>query len=367
MGKVVKRIVLTGGPCAGKSSSLDLIHNYLVSKGYIVYIVQESATELINSGIKPFGNNKLELLKFQEIILKYQLYKEGLVDFVSENCEIDKDIVIVYDRGIIDNKAYIGQRDFDSLLNKYNLNELDILDKYDLVIHLETAAKGNDYTKENNKARSESELEAIELDTKTYDAWKLHKNLVRVKCYDKFEDKQSRILEICENAFSKNSKKQFKYIVDEKNCNFEKILDTSSCVNITQYYLEFNDNYEHRVRVVKYRDCIKCFYTVQRKCENGVSYVVYDNLIDVNTYNLFINTKNVKNKVCKTRYYFTYNEVKFHLDMFLDGKIILESTDNNFGQFPFEIISDVTMDSNYLNVNFGNEVKQLKNTLHMEV
>ena len=76
MGKVVKRIVLTGGPCAGKSSSLDLIQDYLVNKGYVVYTVQESATELINSGIKPFGSNKLDLLKFQDVILKYQLDNE---------------------------------------------------------------------------------------------------------------------------------------------------------------------------------------------------------------------------------------------------------------------------------------------------
>lgn len=165
--------------------------------------------------------------------MKYQLEKEKLVDFVAKNNETDKDIVIIYDRVIIDNKAYIGQSAFDSLLNKYNLNELEILDKYDLVLHLETAAKSHVYTKENNKARSESETVAIELDIKTYDAWKLHKNLVSVKCYDEFEDKQNRILEICDNIFSKNSRKQFKYILDEKECNFERFLDVSNCVNIS--------------------------------------------------------------------------------------------------------------------------------------
>lgn len=367
MGKVVKRIVLTGGPCAGKSSSLDLIQDYLVNKGYVVYTVQESATELINSGIKPFGNNKLDLLKFQEVILKYQLDKEQLIEYVAKNYETDKDIVIIYDRSVIDNKAYIGQNAFDNLLSKYNLKELELLDKYDLVIHLETAAKRHAYTTENNKARSESELEAIELDTKTYDAWKLHKNLVRVKCYEKFEDKQSRILEICENTFSKNSRKQFKYILDEKKCNFNSLLNTSNCVDITQYYLEFNDKYEHRLRVVKYKDYIKYFYTVQNKCENGISYVIYDNLIDENIYNMLINTKTIKNKVNKTRYYFTYNEVKFHLDIFEDGKIILESTDDNFEQTSFQIIDDVTADVNYLNVNFISQIKQLKNTLPYEV
>lgn len=359
MGKIVKRIVLTGGPCAGKSSSLNLIQKYLINKGYLVYIVQESATELINSGIKPFGDNKLDLFKFQEVILEYQLDKEKLIEYVAKNYETDKDIVIIYDRGVIDNKAYIGQNAFDNLLNKHNLNELEILDKYDLVIHLETAAKSNAYTKENNKARSESKLEAIELDTKTYDAWKLHKNLIRVKCYDNFEDKQNKILEICDNVFSKNVKKQFKYILDEKKCNFDLLLDTSNCVDITQYYLEFNDKYEHRLRVVKYKDCIKYFYTVQLKKENGISYVVYDNLIDENTYNMLINTKSVKKKVSKSRYYFTHNEVRFNLDIFEDGKIILESSDYNFDQVSLNVVCDVTSDANYLNQNIILVQKQI--------
>ncbi len=351
MGKVVKRIVLTGGPCAGKSSSLDLIQDYLINKGYVVYTVQESATELINSGIKPFGYNKLDLYKFQEVILKYQLDKEQLVEYVAKNFNIDKDIVIIYDRAIIDNKAYIGQSDFDKLLDKYNLNEIDILDKYDLVIHLETAAKKNVYTKDNNKARSENELEAIDLDNKTYDAWKLHKNLVRVRCFDKFEDKQRKILEICSNNFSKNIKKQFKYILDEKKCIFDNLLDTSNCVDITQYYLEFEDEYEHRVRVVEYKDSVKYFYTVQLKKDNGISYIVYDNLIDENIYNMLISTKPIKNTVSKIRYYFTYNEIQFHLDIFEDGKMILESNDDNFKQSSFNIIKDVTADENYLNKN----------------
>ena len=363
MGKVVKRIVLTGGPCAGKSSSLDLIQNYLIDKGYVVYTVQESATELINSGIKPFGDNKIDLYKFQEVILKYQLDKEQLVEFVAKNYSTDKDIVIIYDRAIIDNKAYIGQSDFDKLLDKYNLNEIEVLDKYDLDIHLETAAKTNSYTKENNKARSESEIEAIELDTKTYDAWKLHKNLVRVKCFEKFEDKQSEILEICDNNFYKNIRKQFKFVLDEKKCMFDSLLDISNCVDITQYYLEFNDDYEHRVRVVKYKDSVKYFYTVQLKKDNGISYIIYDNLIDENIYNMLISTKTIKNRVNKIRYYFTYNEVQFHLDIFDDGKVILESNDDNFKINTFSIIKDVTADEKYLNVNLVSNFKQLKNTL----
>lgn len=93
--------------------------------------------------------------------------------------------------------------------------------------------------------------------------------------------------------------------------------------------------------------------------------MVYDKLIDENIYKMLISTKNVKNKVGKIRYYFTYDEVEFHLDIFEDGKIILESTDNNFDQSCFNVVLDVTANSHYLNVNYVNEVKQLKNILHI--
>lgn len=198
MGNIAKRIVLTGGPCAGKSSSLELIEDYLRNKRYIVYTVQESATELINSGIKPFGNNAIDIVEFQRIILKYQLYKEKLVENVAKMYDGNKDVVILYDRGINDYKAYISENEYDSLLKEYNLSEENILNRYDVVIHLETAAKSKDYTVENNKARCEDKDKAIELDNKTYNAWIKHKNLIKIKSYDNFIDKQKEIVSVIE-------------------------------------------------------------------------------------------------------------------------------------------------------------------------
>ena len=197
MGRVVKKIVLTGGPSSGKSSSLELIEKHLTSLGYVVLIVNESATELINSGIKPFGENKLKMIDFQNVILRYQLFKENLVEETANNY-MDKDIVILYDRGVMDNKAYITDLEFESLLKKYDLNEQDLINRYDLVIHLETGAKRKYYVTDNNKARYENVEEAIELDNRTYNAWINHNNLHKIKCYEKFEDKQNEIKRICD-------------------------------------------------------------------------------------------------------------------------------------------------------------------------
>lgn len=206
MGRVVKRIVLTGGPCAGKSDSLEIVEKFLRDRGYVVYTVQESATELIKSGIKPFGDNAISMVSFQDIIMKYQLYKEKLVNDVSNKFNDDMEIIILYDRGLMDNKAYISEDDFNDLLIKYNLKECDILDRYDLVIHLETAAKGNCYTKENNEARSEDKIKAIEMDNKNYYAWSKHNNLEYVKFYDDFKDKQRELLSFIDKNVCKSKR-----------------------------------------------------------------------------------------------------------------------------------------------------------------
>ena len=77
MGKLVGKIVLTGGPCAGKTTALSRIEQDLSENGYHVFVVGESATELIKGGIKPFGDKPFDLVLFQKLILKYQLHPEA--------------------------------------------------------------------------------------------------------------------------------------------------------------------------------------------------------------------------------------------------------------------------------------------------
>ena len=50
----ITKIVITGGPCAGKTTALSWIMNSFTEKGYVVLIVPETATELINGGVAPW-------------------------------------------------------------------------------------------------------------------------------------------------------------------------------------------------------------------------------------------------------------------------------------------------------------------------
>ena len=68
-----KKIVLTGGPCAGKTTALTELEKEFTEKGYQVLMVPEAATILINSGIRPFGPHKLKTVDFQSQVIKLQL------------------------------------------------------------------------------------------------------------------------------------------------------------------------------------------------------------------------------------------------------------------------------------------------------
>ena len=357
MGNIIKRIVLTGGPSSGKSSSLKTIKDYFVNQGYLVYIVNESATELINSGLIP-GDYSITNEYFQEIILKYQLYKEELINSIAKSNNSEKSIIILYDRGLLDGKAYIKSYEFQEILKKLNLKELDLLNRYDLVIHLETGAKSKFYRTDNNSARMESKEEAIIKDNETFDAWKAHKNINRVKCYENFQNKQNQIISICKNSLENNIRKQYKYTIDNNKFIFNP--DWNDKCDIEQYYLNFNDELEHRVRKTIAGDNVNYRYTIQKKLDDGLSQIIYDSNIDSKYYSYLTNNNSVINKVHKTRYYIIFEDVILYLDLFDDGRVILESNEDSFNYDKFKVLKNITGNPLYNNINIMNKEKVLK-------
>ena len=64
-------------------------------------------------------------------------------------------VLIVCDRGVLDNKAYMTDEEFATMLQYIGTNEVTLRDTYDAVSHLVTAAKGTEkfYTTANNRRR----------------------------------------------------------------------------------------------------------------------------------------------------------------------------------------------------------------------
>ncbi len=197
MGKLVAKIVLTGGPCAGKTTTITKLEEHLNERGYHVLTLNECATEMIKAGIRPFGDNKATVYDFENEILNLQLYKEKrYLDFLDTYSD-DTKIVILCDRGAVDIKAYLGEVDYNRMLEENHLNNDDLLNQYDLVIHMITVAAEteNKYSNASNKARFEEAKEAIDLDKRTNEAWSKHKNLKVAPVCNLLEEKINIVID----------------------------------------------------------------------------------------------------------------------------------------------------------------------------
>lgn len=193
------KFVITGGPCAGKTEAVKIIKQDLIKKGLKVIAVPETATELISSEITPWelGRNK-----FQFLLLERSLNKEITAEKAAE-C-FDQDVVIIYDRGLLDGKAYMQAEPFMDELKKYNEDEKTVLDRYNAVFHLVTTANGAEdfYTLANNEARTESIKDAIKLDDKLIDIWSNHKNFKIIDNSTNFELKMKRLINEIDNVIN---------------------------------------------------------------------------------------------------------------------------------------------------------------------
>ena len=371
---MIKRIVLTGGPCAGKTTALAKIEQDLKEKGYRVFIVPESATELIKSGISPIDKDGIGLFEFQKTILLYQYQKEEFYNEVASKFK-DEKIVIIYDRGLMDNKAYVPDDRFKEILDysskKLNksLTELDIASRYDMVIHLVTSAEGDakNYTLENNNARIETAMEARVQDKKALESWAKHDNLKIVGNYEKFDEKIDKVLSIIHNCLDNTVliKKERKFLVD--NIDFDELFENikfEKCY-ITQYYIDAymdnisTNNKERRLRKVIYGDVVDYYDSSYIREENGVKKIEWECKLSKNDFEKIIYNSKIISEIKKKRYTFVYDRQYFKLDIFENFSMleIRQMSENNELNIPdgIELIKEVTNNIDYQNINLGNE------------
>lgn len=189
----ISKIVITGGPCAGKSTAMSWVQNAFTQMGYIVLFVPETATELITGGVAPWtcGTN----VEYQRCQMKLQIEKEKIFEQAARTMASDK-VLIVCDRGTLDNKAYMNDVEFAETIRYIGSNEVELRDNYDAVFHLVTAAKGAEefYTTANNSARTETVEEAATLDDKLISAWTGHPHLRVIDNTSTFEDKMKKLV-----------------------------------------------------------------------------------------------------------------------------------------------------------------------------
>ena len=181
----VFNLVLTGGPCGGKSSSQELLSSKLSAQGFSVFFVPEVPSLLITGGAAYPGlapENAHALYAFEHGIISTQIALEDAFQAVA--AAGDKPGVVVYDRGLLDVAAYLPRTTWLGLLEQMGYTEAGFAARYDMVLHLATTAHGledvYEQQKANNPARTETASEARALDDKVLECWSAHPTVVRL-------------------------------------------------------------------------------------------------------------------------------------------------------------------------------------------
>jgi len=357
----ITKIVITGGPCAGKTTAMSWIQSNFTKLGYTVLFVPETATELITGGVAPWtcGSNA----DYQKCQMKLQLEKEKIFEQGASTMPVSK-VLIVCDRGTLDNKAYMSTLDFATVVSSLGCNEVELRDSYDAVFHMVTAAKGAEqfYTTANNAARTETVEQAAELDDKLIAAWTGHPHLRIIDNAAGFEDKLKKL--IAEIASFLGEPEPFeierKFLIEYPDVDKLEKLPNCQRVEIIQTYLTAPEGEESRVRQ-RGADGNYIYVQTTKKKVTDVKRVEIERRLTKDEYlRLLMDADPNARPIRKTRYCLTHDNQYFEIDVypFWSHQAIVEIELNNEDdeiRFPgfLSVIREVTGDETYKNASLA--------------
>lgn len=357
----ITKIVITGGPCAGKTTAMSWIQSNFTKLGYTVLFVPETATELITGGVAPWtcGSN----VEYQKCQMQLQLEKEKIFEQGAASMAAEK-VLIVCDRGTLDNKAYMTDLDFFRVLEALSCNEVELRDNYDAVFHLVTAAKGAEkfYTTANNAARTETVEQAAALDDKLIAAWTGHPHLRIIDNATDFEDKLKRLIAEISSFLGEPEPYEIerKFLIEYPDVSALEKLPNCQRVEIIQTYLTAPAGEESRVRQRGIDGNYIYFQTTKKKVTELKRVEVERRLSKDDYLRLLMDADPACRPIRKTRYCLTFDNQYFEIDVypFWKNKAILEielADESAEIRFPAQIkvIGEVTDDDSYKNASLA--------------
>lgn len=355
----IKKIVLTGGPCAGKTTALVKIIEHFSSRGFKVFTIPEVPTLFLQAGMDYLTKNRNLFYEGEKATLEIQLQLED--KFVKMAEQVNEPTIIICDRGALDISAYMQPEMWQEITALVNTTTQTLLNRYDAVLHLVSAANGAEqfYTTSTNKERTEGLELARELDKKVINAWSGHPHLRVINNHDNFDTKLNRVLKEISSVLglAQPITEERKYIV-EVTGDMPATIDSE----ITQTYLVAEPDSEVRLRKRLWTNGNRVNVHTMKKAinvneqvetERQVSNALYDSLLS--------QADPYRRTIHKKRNSFIWKGQYFELDTYLDqlsGIIILETKgitsteDVNFPPF-IKVVREITGDRDYYNYNLA--------------
>lgn len=357
MEKRITRIVLTGGPAAGKTTLISrILREFKSEDGWKVITIPETATELISGfGFGPFSNC-MSMEDFQYYVIDDQLHKERLALRAAQSVPEEK-VLIVYDRAIFDDKAYISDEQFRLTLAAFGKTEQEILNHYDAVLHLVSCAKGAEYAfNYGNAARYESIEDARELDDRTLRAWQGHRNLYVIDNSVNFEEKINRaiaqIYQILGESAPEPGKHKFLVAMPDREA-LTKRYGALPIEMMQTYLLSSDPALERRIRQQTSFGEQLFFYTTKRVGEDGVRWITERPISEKDYVTYLMEADLALHSVRKLKYRFTCHNRRMELDVYPFSKdravLFIYGPDPVEPPEEIRIIREVTNDAEYKN------------------
>lgn len=200
-GDVIK-LVITGGPCGGKSTIIPILKEKTEKLGVMVATLIEVPTLYSKMGFQ-LGEKNPDVDGLQKSMFQTQIFMEEQIYKYLEG----KQAVILLDRGIMDYKVYSSSNVWRETLLENRLTEKEIYTRYDLVCFLDSlACSSNSYyelARYNNPARFEDAEQARENNKKLYRVWKNFPNFFHFSSDVSIDEKIDKILSLVREKLGK--------------------------------------------------------------------------------------------------------------------------------------------------------------------
>lgn len=178
-----RRVVLTGGPGAGKTAVLELVRATACRH---VRVLPEAASIIFGGGF-PRHDGIQQRRASQRAIFHVQRELEALG-------EVEGAAILLCDRGTIDGLAY-WPGDPEDLWAAVHSSLRAELERYTAVIHLRTPTAREGYN-HRNPIRTESAQAAALIDARIDEIWAVHPRVTTIPASDDFLVKANAALEV---------------------------------------------------------------------------------------------------------------------------------------------------------------------------
>ncbi|MES2217520.1 MAG: AAA family ATPase [Pseudomonadota bacterium] len=182
----IKKIVFTGAPSTGKSTTMSTLAPILGNNGIIV---PESAVVLLSGGFPaPEHNDMAQIRAFQQAVIPVQMGLE--IVFAKQNPSAN---LMIFDRGILDGASFWppGPEDYFA---EFKVDVPKEYAKYNYVLFFELPRE--EFFGGINRLRFHNYAQCLESEKKLKKIWGKHPHFIEIKATEDFNEKIQNAISI---------------------------------------------------------------------------------------------------------------------------------------------------------------------------